>query len=206
MSLTVLPTEATTWKTTTLPSRNFPSYDFGHLSIGDLIEARHGPKVHHRGPVEEALPGLGLFWIRDVTTSTRRLVDFDTFEVFVSRQSKPVLKPPEETVSVAMKLSDDHQTGPTNQHERMSRDMPEQHSCRRNWSILTPGDRITVKESGRPGYDATVDILTADAGVIWILPDVGSGRKAFDCREDIIISHIHEGNHDDQYSHRLCRA
>ena len=69
----------------TLPSGKFRAYDFSHLSVGDLIEARQGQKVHHRGPVDEALPALGLFWMQDTITSTRRLVDFDAYEVFVGR-------------------------------------------------------------------------------------------------------------------------
>lgn len=74
--------------TLALHSHRFRSYDFSHLSVGDLVEARQGHKVHHRGPVDEALPALGLFWIRDTITSSRLLVDFDSFEIFIGRRSE----------------------------------------------------------------------------------------------------------------------
>lgn len=70
------------------PTQTFRSYDFSHLSIGDLIEARQGQRVHHRGPVDEALPALGLFWMQDTITSSRRLVDFDSYEIFVADRTR----------------------------------------------------------------------------------------------------------------------
>lgn len=38
---------------------------------------------HHCGSVEEAQPDLGLFWVQDAITGRRRLVDFDSYEIFV---------------------------------------------------------------------------------------------------------------------------
>lgn len=33
--------------------------------------------------MEEAQPDLGLFWVQDAITGRRRLVDFDSYEIFV---------------------------------------------------------------------------------------------------------------------------
>lgn len=57
-----------------------------------------------------------------------------------------------------------------------------------NWSSLHPGDRVTVAESRKLPYEATV-VLTSDLGFVWVLPDSGSGRRVFDCREDVVIRH-----------------
>ena len=70
---------------TALPTDKFRSYDFSHLGLGDLIEARQNHKVHHRGHIEEAHPELGVFWIQDTITGTRRLIDFDSFEIIFGR-------------------------------------------------------------------------------------------------------------------------
>ncbi|QHK20647.1 hypothetical protein GU243_13905 [Pseudarthrobacter psychrotolerans] len=73
-----------------LTSEKFRSYDFSHVCLGDLIEARQNQKVHHRGHIEEAHPELGVFWIQDTITGTRRLIDFDSFEIFFGRQAEEV--------------------------------------------------------------------------------------------------------------------
>jgi hypothetical protein len=75
---------------TALPSDKFRSYDFSHLCLGDLIEARQNQKVHHRGHIEEAHPEMGVFWIQDTITGTRRLIDFDSFEIFFGRHTEAV--------------------------------------------------------------------------------------------------------------------
>jgi len=65
--------------------------------------------------------------------------------------------------------------------------MPNTEAIRQDWSSLVTGERVSVAERGRRPYSATVDLLTQDADVLWIIPDSGSGRKAFDHREGIVI-------------------
>lgn len=59
------------------------------------------------------------------------------------------------------------------------------------WNHLLPGDLVTVAEFGQSPYPAFVDVLTDDAEVIWVLPETGAGRRAFDCREDVVIKPLH---------------
>jgi hypothetical protein len=59
------------------------------------------------------------------------------------------------------------------------------------WDHLLPGDPVTVAEFGQAAYAACVDVLTDDAEVIWILPETGAGRRAFDCREDVVIKPLY---------------
>lgn len=73
---------------TTFPSQQLRSYDFSHLCVGDLVEVRQNQKVHHRGHIEEAHPTSGVFWISDTITGTRKLIDFDSFEIFYERQQE----------------------------------------------------------------------------------------------------------------------
>jgi hypothetical protein len=68
--------------------------------------------------------------------------------------------------------------------------LPKQHSARKNWASLRPGDRVTVAESEQFSYEATVEVLTEDARVIWVIPEKGDIRRAFDCREEITIRRI----------------
>lgn len=51
------------------------------LSAGDEIEAWHNGRLFHRGTVLRVLPSVGLFWIRDRRTGTRRLLDLDALDV-----------------------------------------------------------------------------------------------------------------------------
>lgn len=60
-------------------------YDFSRLSVGDYVEARRGSSPDHHGTILEALPGQGVFWIRDEITGLRRMIDFDSFDVWFSR-------------------------------------------------------------------------------------------------------------------------
>ncbi len=68
--------------------------------------------------------------------------------------------------------------------------MPKEHATRENWARLRPGDHVTVSESAHYSYKATVDVLTEDARVVWVLPESGDIRRAFDCREEIVISRM----------------
>ena len=51
------------------------------LEIGDAIEARYAGKLHHRGPVTDVLPEMGLFWIIDALTGGRKLLCISELEV-----------------------------------------------------------------------------------------------------------------------------
>lgn len=57
-----------------------------------------------------------------------------------------------------------------------------------NWSHFQPGDRVSVVEFGNPSYEANV-VLTSDLGIVWVLPETGSGRRVFDSREHVLIRH-----------------
>jgi hypothetical protein len=63
-----------------------------------------------------------------------------------------------------------------------------------DWGHLRTGDRVTVWESRRFHFDATVDVLTEDSSVIWVLADSGAGRRAFGCNEDVNISRVSGNN------------
>lgn len=65
--------------------------------------------------------------------------------------------------------------------------MPTEETTQQDWSWLKPGDRVTVTEYRQEPYRATVDLLTPNTAIIWVLPENGATRRAFDCREDVII-------------------
>lgn len=54
----------------------------------------------------------------------------------------------------------------------------------REWSALSPEDKVIVTEPGRQGYTATIDTKTADSAVVWVIDD-GGQRRAFDHREGV---------------------
>jgi hypothetical protein len=51
------------------------------LAPGDAIEAFYRNTLVHRGPVTEIAPDLGLFWILDTLTGSRRVLDISEFSV-----------------------------------------------------------------------------------------------------------------------------
>lgn len=63
-------------------------YDFSHLSVGDFIEVRRSTVVYHSGTISEAMPEQGVFWIRDDVTGLRRIVDFDSFDIWVAKTNQ----------------------------------------------------------------------------------------------------------------------
>ena len=65
-----------------------------------------------------------------------------------------------------------------------------------NWLHFQAGDRVTVAEFGNSPYEATV-VLTSEIGVLWVLPDSGSGRRVFDSREHVVIRHCGWASDDD---------
>lgn len=68
--------------------------------------------------------------------------------------------------------------------------VPRIHTQPENWANLRPGDRVTVSESGRFPYQATVDELTDDSSVIWVFSATGAGRRAFAATEGIDIRSV----------------
>lgn len=59
---------------------------------------------------------------------------------------------------------------------------------------ICPASVRAIALQSRRQEDLTVDILTADAGIIWVFPDTDFGRKAFACREGSVILHSLAGH------------
>ena len=57
-----------------------------------------------------------------------------------------------------------------------------------NWSGLRPTQNVLVDESVGKPYRATVDAITEDCTVIWVVSDTTHQRRAFDYREGVIVS------------------
>lgn len=55
--------------------------DCRELSPGDVIEARYNGLVYYSGKVTETVPVLGMFWILESRTGTRKLIDPVAYEV-----------------------------------------------------------------------------------------------------------------------------
>jgi hypothetical protein len=51
--------------------------DLQDLAVGDIIEAWHDGRRYNRGKVLQTMPSLGMFWILDTGSGTRKLVDFE---------------------------------------------------------------------------------------------------------------------------------
>ena len=51
--------------------------DWGQLRRGEQVEALQGTVPRHRGVVEETIPHLGVIWIRDCSTGTRKMLSHD---------------------------------------------------------------------------------------------------------------------------------
>jgi hypothetical protein len=49
--------------------------------VGDLIEAWHEGRRYNRGKVLQTVPSMGMFWILDTGSGTRKLVDFESLLV-----------------------------------------------------------------------------------------------------------------------------
>ncbi|MDQ0618191.1 hypothetical protein [Arthrobacter globiformis] len=55
-----------------------------------------------------------------------------------------------------------------------------------NWSALEAGQPVLVTENPSLHYPTTIDELTEDNTVVWII--AGSTRRAFDYREGTVIA------------------
>jgi hypothetical protein len=49
--------------------------DCRSLSPGDMVEARYNGRLYYEGKVTETVPVLGMFWILETKTGTRKLLD-----------------------------------------------------------------------------------------------------------------------------------
>jgi hypothetical protein len=49
--------------------------DCRDLSPGDMVEARYNGHLYYTGKVTETVPVLGMFWILETRTGTRKLLD-----------------------------------------------------------------------------------------------------------------------------------
>ena len=52
--------------------------DLEDLIVGDMVEAWHEGRRHNRGKVLQIVPSMGMFWILDTGSGTRKLVDFES--------------------------------------------------------------------------------------------------------------------------------
>ncbi|MFC9333090.1 hypothetical protein [Arthrobacter sp. NPDC057009] len=55
--------------------------DLTDLAVGDMIEAWHEGRRYNRGKVLQTMPSMGMFWILDTGSGTRKLVDFESLLV-----------------------------------------------------------------------------------------------------------------------------
>ncbi|MFE4542394.1 hypothetical protein [Arthrobacter sp. NPDC056727] len=55
--------------------------DLTALAVGDMIEAWHEGRCYNRGKVLQTMPSMGMFWILDTGSGTRKLVDFESLIV-----------------------------------------------------------------------------------------------------------------------------
>lgn len=56
--------------------------DLGTLTAGSVVEARRKGEVHYRGCVEDAVPGLGVVWIRDDLAGHRAILHLDDYSIW----------------------------------------------------------------------------------------------------------------------------
>lgn len=57
-----------------------------------------------------------------------------------------------------------------------------------DWSGLRPAQSVLVHEPLGEAYAATVDAITEDSSVIWVVCERYYQRRAFDYREDVILT------------------
>lgn len=51
------------------------------LVVGDMIEAWHEGRRYNHGKVLQTVPSMGMFWILETGSGTRKLVDFESLLV-----------------------------------------------------------------------------------------------------------------------------
>jgi hypothetical protein len=57
-----------------------------------------------------------------------------------------------------------------------------------NWTGLHPAQAVIVQEPVGEPYPATIDAVTEDSSVIWVIAESDYQRRAFDHREGIVIT------------------
>lgn len=65
----------------------------GELAIDDLVEAWHDGRRYNRGKVMQTIPSMGLFWILDTGSGTRKLVDFEALLIRRVHDQKSQMNP-----------------------------------------------------------------------------------------------------------------
>ncbi|GAB13250.1 hypothetical protein ARGLB_037_01010 [Arthrobacter globiformis NBRC 12137] len=55
------------------------------------------------------------------------------------------------------------------------------------WHTLQPAQKVVVHEPTGETYPATVDTITEDHSVIWVISERWYQRKAFDIREGVVL-------------------
>ncbi|WP_457973976.1 hypothetical protein [Arthrobacter sp. D1-17] len=61
--------------------------DCRELRPGDVVEAHHNGLLYYAGKVTETVPVLGMFWILEIRTGTRKLIDPLAYVVVRSARS-----------------------------------------------------------------------------------------------------------------------
>lgn len=57
-----------------------------------------------------------------------------------------------------------------------------------DWSGLRPAQSVLVYEPLGEAYAAIVDAVTEDSSVVWVVCERYYHRRAFDCREGVIVA------------------
>lgn len=57
-----------------------------------------------------------------------------------------------------------------------------------DWSEMQSGQKVRVADPWAGYYPATVDTITNDHTVLWVVSDRGNTRRAFDYREGVIVA------------------
>lgn len=63
--------------------------DIGMLKPGDMVEARRGKVVHHRGRVDSVAPDLGVAWMTEAVPGSRRIIDVEEFTFWLCQDCPP---------------------------------------------------------------------------------------------------------------------
>lgn len=65
-------------------------FDVSQVDPGDQIEVRGRGKTRHRGPAEESVPALNVFWIFEQETGLRKLIEVDEYEIWAGKRADAI--------------------------------------------------------------------------------------------------------------------
>lgn len=60
--------------------------------------------------------------------------------------------------------------------------------AKQDWSEMQSGQKVHVADPWGGYYLATVDTITRDHSVLWVVSESGNTRRALDYREGVIVS------------------